>query len=51
MAVAKSDRVPMQVPVAFHRELKAEADRQGVTMTALLQCYRAAMIEAIKAQG
>ena len=51
MAVAKSDRVPMQVPVDFHKELKAEADRQKVPMTALLKFHGPAMIEAIKAQS
>ena len=51
MAVAQKTRVPMQVPESFHALLMAEAKRQGISMRALLHCYGAAMVEAIKAQS
>ena len=39
-------RVPMQVPKSFHKKLKAEAKRQGVTMNAFLARFSDFMFEA-----
>jgi len=44
----KKRRVPMQVPESFHELVSAEADRQGISMRALLALYGDRMIAAAK---
>lgn len=51
MAVAKKNRVNIEAPASFHALIKAEAERQGVSMAALLQFYGPTMVNAIKAQS